>query len=255
MTQQEFQTYYIKEIYPLLKDIEKRRLGVLFRNYLWIYLISFIVVLSAFLIPELAEYRTTIIVFGLVFSFALNWILQSFDKSEIEYYRALKNVVIPKIISLYSDDFEYNIDKYVNPKNFVKSGLVPPQFHRSSGNDLIVLKINNKTIHFSFIKTSEVKFRNHRGGTKQHTTTLFAGVFIMISSNDDFGTVSKTKMHEWTVASKENHFYLCKEQSILFCEPSLMKSLKNPSTFESVFNLLNEVFDQENGLINLHNKR
>ena len=248
MTEIEFIKYFDKHIKDKLTKLDKTRKNILIKNYLLIYAIYLSIFLASIYIPILNPVKYQILFIGLFLSFLIIWTISIFNKNEETYYTDLKSIVIPQILEIYSENFEYHINKHISLKKYVNSGLCKKKFRQSSGQDLIKLQEKKYSIIFSFIKTSEVRYRNHRGGTKKHTTTIFNGVFFIVNLTKPlvFKKEARENLKEWNTSKDADSLYFSRNLNTRLCNPSLLKRLTKASTFIYDFRIINEVFNKEN---------
>jgi hypothetical protein len=248
MTEREFSNYFESNIINSISELENTRKSIIFKNYILVYLIYFPILLLALFVSWLEPAKYYIMFIGILICLAINWIISNLETKTEKYQHDLKKVVIPKILNLYSDNYEYSQEKFLPVKEFVKCGLSKNKFNRSSGKDFIKILISHYSIYFSSILTSEISYNNHRGGTSQTTTDVFRGHFIIVKIQkfDNIRVKLKEKFNSWEIAEDEEFMYFAKENYKELCQPSIFKGLKKSSTFVETYKIINEVLDHQN---------
>ncbi|HBS88052.1 MAG: hypothetical protein A2W91_09940 [Bacteroidetes bacterium GWF2_38_335] len=234
---------FSNELRKKLKELNRRRKIILFRNVLLTYIVLAVIFISSFFIPIIDNYSFQILFAGIVFCLFINWIIDSFDNSRKKYYHDLKTTIVPYFIEKQTKNFVYEPKKYIHPTDYLKSGFGKERFHKTDGHDLIKVIEDNYLVMVSFFTTYILDYKSHRGGARQHTTALFKGLFMAYYSENIKKSSIDHDLFPWQKMKIEDKLYLRYEYSKRFCEPSLFENPLKSSTHMQTEEIIKLIFE------------
>lgn len=243
-----FDKYFNNKIRDNLEGLEKERKNILFKNYILIFLIILPLIIISFFIPGLESERYYIVIFGVLLAFLINFIIFNFNSKEENYYKKLKEIFIPLLLSKYGKDFIYKPAKSLPVKLFFESGLFGDSFQKSKGRDYIRMQHpeHNCFINFSLIHTLIFHRKNCRT-SRLHVFTGFRGFFFVIKRPDNFENIQilKKQFSNWNFNEDKRFLFFARQTNLELCKPPIFKSLLKADTFIKEFKLLDEVFGSD----------
>jgi len=171
--------FYYKDLYPVLKDLEKERKDLRFRivSVGVIYTIIFLALITP-LFNSVGD--EDILIFGAFAYMTLGAIIYKFMIKD--YTNEFKQKIISPLIHALDEKLNYFQDLHISEHLFRGSRLFSSP-DRYSGNDLVKGEIQNTKISFSDFH-AEKRHRNSKG--RDSWSTLFKGLFIVAEFNKNF---------------------------------------------------------------------
>lgn len=171
--------FYYKDLYPVLKDLEKERKDLRYR-IISVGVIYTIIFLALINILFNSIHNEDVLLFGILGYLALGGIIYKFMIKD--YTNEFKQKIISPLIDALDENLNYFRDLHISEHLFRRSKLfdMPDRF---SGNDLVKGEIQNTKIRFSDFH-AEKRHRNSKG--KDNWKTIFKGLFIVAEFNKNF---------------------------------------------------------------------
>ena len=170
--------FYYDELYPSLLQLEKERKSVLKR-----IVTAFVVLVSGAGSIEYFQYRNA----G---SFDLDLLVGAFAGGGLiaawiarDYRKRFKREIFRRLVLRIDPSLTYRPDGAIDRTLFDLSALFPTDYDRYEGNDYIEGTIGKTPIRFSDLKVQK-ETRDSKG--RRHTTTVFAGTFVVTEFHKHF---------------------------------------------------------------------
>ena len=167
--------YYYKELYPIVKELDKKREEVKKRTF-WIFGVIFFIVTFGALVyiknsPNV-DYINLGILYGVFMFTVYKFVLKFASK---DYVGEFKQRVIRPLVEFIDPSLRYTANAYIPQHIFTKSKIVKSRIDRYSGNDYVTGTVDGVKIEFSDVH-AEQKHTDSKGRT--HYETLFQGMFL-----------------------------------------------------------------------------
>lgn len=174
--------YYYESMYPELQLLEKERLRIVSKlKTVVIFLLavaigaSFVLLKVTTLLPHHA-FALSCVAGGLLFFFV-------YGHEKAGYDILFKDNVIEKIIHFIDPTFSYRASSHIHESEYRFSGLLPQNYDRFSGSDLVEGVKDGVALRFSDVLVEE----KHEGKNgKEEWRTLFQGLFFCADFHKDF---------------------------------------------------------------------
>lgn len=178
MTETELKNFYLNDLKPRLKKIEKDRLRAVL-NFMSAALCLVLIGVTFFLtylFQLTAEIclPTTFILMGTGGYFVNNG-YKTFGR----YKTIFKKIVVKQIVKQFDPNWKYFHDRKIKTTDFEKSGLISKYYSRVTGDDLVVGQIE-KTKFYSSELHVEKLINSGKGSSHK---TLFKGLFFFADFN------------------------------------------------------------------------
>jgi len=167
--------YYYKELYPIVKELDKKREAVKQRTFLRF---GAIVLLTSFALLVFVKQSENVdflnlVIFYAAFMTVVYGVVLSFTSKD--YVAEFKQRVIKPLIGFIDPSLRYTVNAYIPQHLFTKSKIVTSRIDRYSGNDYVAGVVDGVKIEFSDVH-AEQKHTDSKGRT--HYETLFQGMFL-----------------------------------------------------------------------------
>ena len=167
--------YYYKELYPIVKELDKKREEVKKRT-LWIFgVIFFFMTLGTLLYiknSSQVDYLNLGIYYALLIVAIYSFVLKFTSK---DYVVEFKHRVIRPLVEFIDPSLRYTPNAHIPLHIFTKSKIIKSRIDRYSGNDYVAGVVDGVKIEFSDVHAQQ-KHTDSKGRT--HYETLFQGMFL-----------------------------------------------------------------------------
>ena len=167
--------YYYKELYPVVKELDKKREEVKKRTF-WIFGAIFLVVTLGLLVyiknSSQVDYTNLAVLYG-VFIFTIYKFVLKFTSKD--YVGEFKQRVIRPLVEFIEPSLRYTPNAHIPLHLFTKSKIIKSRIDRYSGNDYVAGHVDGVKIEFSDVHAQK-KHTDSKGRT--HYETLFQGMFL-----------------------------------------------------------------------------
>lgn len=167
--------YYYKELYPIVKELDKKREEVKKRT-LWIFgVIFFFMTLGTLLYiknSSQVDYLNLGIYYALLIVAIYSFVLKFTSK---DYVVEFKYRVIRPLVEFIDPSLRYTPNAHIPLHIFTKSKIIKSRIDRYSGNDYVAGVVDGVKIEFSDVHAQQ-KHTDSKGRT--HYETLFQGMFL-----------------------------------------------------------------------------
>ncbi len=167
--------YYYKELYPVVKELDKKREEVK-KKILWIFGVIFFIVTFGTLVyiknSSNVDYVNLAVLYG-VFIFTIYKFVLKFASKD--YVGEFKQRVIRPLVEFIDPSLRYTPNAHIPLNIFSKSKIIKSRIDRYSGNDYVTGHVDGVKIEFSDVHAQQ-KHTDSKGRT--HYETLFQGMFL-----------------------------------------------------------------------------
>ena len=167
--------FYYKELYPIVKELDKKREEVKKRT-LWIFgVILFVITLGTLMYIKSSsdvDYLNLAVFYGFVVAAVYGFVLKF---TSGDYVFAFKQRVVKPLVEFIDPSLRYTTNAYIPQHLFTKSKILTGRIDRYSGNDYVTGVVDGVKIEFSDVH-AEQKHTDSKGRT--HYETLFQGMFL-----------------------------------------------------------------------------
>ncbi len=202
-SKEEFATYSEKEIQPLIKPLEAKRLGIrekfsfkkYKRNLKWMAIMAVALAISIEVFPEVVpkQFIAAVPITALYALIAPIYILIKRNGGFNPINKEYKKTAIPKILSFFGGTLEYKSSEGISKKEFIDGDLFdrPSNFESE---DLVQGHLNGIDIRMSDVRcTQSSTSRNNWTGriernttSKSNTHTVFQGLYAIAKQKRSF---------------------------------------------------------------------
>ena len=167
--------YYYKELYPIVKELDKKREEVKKRTF-WIFgVIFFTITLGVFVYIKNSsqiDYFNLAIFYAVFLVAIYGFVLKFLSK---DYVQEFKQRVIKPLVKFIDPSLQYTTNAYIPRHIFEKSKIITSRIDRYSGNDNVTGLVDGVKIEFSDV-LAEQEHTDSKGN--KHYETLFQGMFL-----------------------------------------------------------------------------
>lgn len=174
--------YYYESMYPELKLLEEERLRIISKLKTVAMILAIIGAVTSFILLQMTTFSPlqaiglSVAMSGLLFLFV-------YQHEKAGYDVLFKDNVIEKIIHFIEPTFSYRSSSHISEAEYRLSGLLPQNYDRFSGSDLVEGVREGVSLHFSDLLVEE----KHQGKNgKEEWRTLFQGLFFCADFHKHF---------------------------------------------------------------------
>ncbi|MBU1659266.1 DUF3137 domain-containing protein [bacterium] len=177
----ELTDFYYKNLYPVLKKLEKDREHLRYRILLIGSLYTlFVAVICFIFLNDLLQNLNFILFVGFAY-IGIGAIIYKFLIKD--YTQEFKDKIIQPLIHAIDEKLHYSSNEYIPQFLFEKSELFTSRPDRMSGNDYVKGEMDGTKIEFSDVHAQK-RHKDSKG--RESWSTIFKGIFIVAEFNKNF---------------------------------------------------------------------
>ena len=174
--------YYYESMYPEIKALEEERLRIIARLKSLATTLAISALVLALLVSSIMGFAF-LKTLGVCFLGAGFIVVLIYQQKKSEYDMLFKDNVIEKIIHFIDPTFVYRPSGRIKESDYDTSGLLPQDYDRFSGSDLVEGERKGIPLRFSHLL---VEKRHERKNGAEEWQTLFQGLFLYADFHKDF---------------------------------------------------------------------
>lgn len=194
----EFKKFYRSDLLPSLKELDMRRKKTRRKNFLTTCLFILLLIVmgtvgllvNRMIYGEYVHERSANVPLTIVLITAIILFLFYIGKIKSNkrgFVDSYKDVIITRIVQFFEENLQYSPKGYVQPQDFIQSGLFLHNPDSYRGDDLVFGRIGKTDIAFSEVHARyKTTITDDEGGSRDKWTKIFDGLFFKADFHKDF---------------------------------------------------------------------